>query len=96
MYWIEYYPQLIVFPFPTADIEAIQLALRRGTERSGSTVAPILNQMQTKESPPTFFRYVFMFCSALKFKKVEFEEILLIFPKEKWQRCLNIISFGDF
>ena len=43
---------------PTADIEAIQLALRRGTERSGSTVAPILNQMQTKESPPTFFRYV--------------------------------------
>ena len=41
---------------PTADIEAIQLALRRGTERSGSTVAPILNQMQTKESPPTFFR----------------------------------------
>lgn len=41
---------------PTADIEAIQLALRRGTERSGSTVAPILNQMTTKESPPTFFR----------------------------------------
>ncbi len=41
---------------PTADIEAIQLALRRGTEKSGSTVAPILNQMQTKESPPTFFR----------------------------------------
>lgn len=41
---------------PTADIEAIQLALRRGTEKSGSTVAPILNQMATKESPPTFFR----------------------------------------
>ena len=41
---------------PTADIEAIQLALRRGTEKSGSTVAPILNQMNTKESPPTFFR----------------------------------------
>ena len=41
---------------PTADIEAIQLALRRGTEKSGSTVAPILNQMNTKEMPPTFFR----------------------------------------
>jgi V-type H+-transporting ATPase subunit a len=41
---------------PTADIEGIQLALRRGTEKSGSTVAPILNQMATKESPPTFFR----------------------------------------
>ena len=41
---------------PTADIESIQLALRRGTEKSGSTIAPILNQMVTKESPPTFFR----------------------------------------
>ncbi len=41
---------------PTADIESIQLALRRGTEKSGSSVAPILNQMATKEMPPTFFR----------------------------------------
>jgi len=41
---------------PIVDIESIQLALRRGTEKSGSTVAPILNQMATKESPPTFFR----------------------------------------
>merc|ERR1711936_34880 len=41
---------------PRLDMEAIQLALRRGTERSGSTVAPILNEMQTKEPPPTFFR----------------------------------------
>ena len=41
---------------PTADIESIQLSLRRGTEKSGSTVAPILNQMATKEAPPTFFR----------------------------------------
>merc|ERR1711971_992227 len=41
---------------PTNDIEAIQLALRRGTEKSGSTVAPILNQMTTREQPPTFFR----------------------------------------
>merc|ERR1719237_1226173 len=41
---------------PRLDMEAIQLALRRGTERSGSTVAPILNEMQTTEAPPTFFR----------------------------------------
>ena len=30
---------------PTPDVESIQLALRRGTEKSGSSVAPILNQM---------------------------------------------------
>ena len=30
---------------PTLDVESIQLALRRGTEKSGSLVAPILNQM---------------------------------------------------
>ena len=41
---------------PRLDLETIQLALRRGTESSGSTIAPILNEMQTTESPPTFFR----------------------------------------
>merc|ERR1719228_633770 len=41
---------------PRLDMEAIQLALRRGTEKSGSTVAPILNEMATVEQPPTFFR----------------------------------------
>jgi len=41
---------------PRLDMETIQLALRRGTESSGSTIAPILNEMQTTESPPTFFR----------------------------------------
>jgi len=41
---------------PRLDMEAIQLALRRGTEKSGSTVAPILNEMATTEAPPTFFR----------------------------------------
>ena len=34
---------------PRLDMEAIQLALRRGTEKSGSTVAPILNEMATIE-----------------------------------------------
>jgi len=41
---------------PRLDMEAIQLALRRGTEKSGSTIAPILNEMATTEAPPTFFR----------------------------------------
>jgi hypothetical protein len=40
-----------------SDYYLIELFLiYRGTEKSGSTVAPILNQMTTKEMPPTFFR----------------------------------------
>ncbi|EEC18461.1 vacuolar proton ATPase, putative [Ixodes scapularis] len=39
-----------------SDLEKIQLALRRGTERSGSTVPSILNRMETKETPPTYNR----------------------------------------
>merc|ERR1719394_322128 len=42
--------------YHTLNVEDIQLALRRGTEKSGSTVAPILNQMATQEMSPTFFR----------------------------------------
>ncbi|XP_025422507.1 V-type proton ATPase 116 kDa subunit a isoform X3 [Sipha flava] len=41
---------------PLLDIETIQLALRRGTERSGSSVPPILNRMDTFEDPPTYNR----------------------------------------
>ncbi|KAK7583962.1 hypothetical protein V9T40_004925 [Parthenolecanium corni] len=41
---------------PSLDMESIQLALRRGTERSGSSVPPILNRMDTVESPPTYNR----------------------------------------
>ncbi|XP_055321955.1 V-type proton ATPase 116 kDa subunit a 1 isoform X2 [Sitodiplosis mosellana] len=41
---------------PLLDTETIQLALRRGTERSGSSVPPILNRMQTFENPPTYNR----------------------------------------
>ncbi|KAM8706695.1 hypothetical protein ACLKA7_010890 [Drosophila subpalustris] len=41
---------------PLLDFETIQLALRRGTERSGSSVPPILNRMQTFENPPTYNR----------------------------------------
>ncbi|CAG5052623.1 unnamed protein product [Parnassius apollo] len=41
---------------PALDMETIQLALRRGTERSGSSVPPILNRMETAEDPPTYNR----------------------------------------
>ncbi|XP_013187386.2 V-type proton ATPase 116 kDa subunit a 1 isoform X1 [Amyelois transitella] len=41
---------------PALDLETIQLALRRGTERSGSSVPPILNRMETMEDPPTYNR----------------------------------------
>ncbi|KAI5728621.1 hypothetical protein M8J77_018698 [Diaphorina citri] len=41
---------------PVLDIDAIQLALRRGTDRSGSSVPPILNRMDTFEDPPTYNR----------------------------------------
>ncbi|XP_053370338.1 V-type proton ATPase 116 kDa subunit a isoform X2 [Clarias gariepinus] len=39
---------------PLSDLDSIQLALRRGTEKSGSTVPSILNRMQTKQTPPTY------------------------------------------
>ncbi|XP_041970463.1 V-type proton ATPase 116 kDa subunit a1 isoform X2 [Aricia agestis] len=41
---------------PALDMETIQLALRKGTERSGSSVPPILNRMETLEDPPTYNR----------------------------------------
>lgn len=41
---------------PILDMETIQIALRRGTERSGSSVPPILNRMETYEDPPTYNR----------------------------------------
>uniref|UniRef100_A0A7N6C3E9 V-type proton ATPase subunit a n=1 Tax=Anabas testudineus TaxID=64144 RepID=A0A7N6C3E9_ANATE len=39
---------------PVSELDSIQFALRRGTEKSGSTVPSILNRMQTKQTPPTF------------------------------------------
>ncbi|CAD5123273.1 DgyrCDS11632 [Dimorphilus gyrociliatus] len=41
---------------PVADLDRIQLGLRRGTEASGSSVPSILNRMATRESPPTYNR----------------------------------------
>ncbi|XP_056262455.1 V-type proton ATPase 116 kDa subunit a isoform X2 [Pseudoliparis swirei] len=39
---------------PVSDMDSIQFALRRGTEKSGSTVPSILNRMQCKQTPPTY------------------------------------------
>lgn len=39
-----------------SDLEKIQMALHRGTDRGGNTVPSILNRMETKETPPTYTR----------------------------------------
>lgn len=39
-----------------SDMDKIHMALKRGTERSGSSVPSILNRMDTKEVPPTYNR----------------------------------------
>ncbi|KAM4677963.1 V-type proton ATPase 116 kDa subunit a 4-like [Discoglossus pictus] len=41
---------------PKADRDLIKLALHRGTERSGSTIDPILDNISTSLEPPTFNR----------------------------------------
>ncbi|XP_021350637.1 V-type proton ATPase 116 kDa subunit a-like isoform X5 [Mizuhopecten yessoensis] len=41
---------------PVMALEDVQMALRHGTELSGSTVPSILHRMNTKETPPTYFR----------------------------------------
>nr|XP_026689897.1 V-type proton ATPase 116 kDa subunit a-like isoform X1 [Ciona intestinalis] len=41
---------------PVVEIDRIQLALRKGTELSGSSVPSIMQRMNTKEAPPTYNR----------------------------------------
>ena len=41
---------------PVKDLDRIKASLKRGTERSGSTMPAILNRMATKQNPPTFNR----------------------------------------
>ena len=41
---------------PVSDLNKIQQALRRGTERSGAAVPSILNRLATHQEPPTFNR----------------------------------------
>ncbi|KAF9036853.1 V-type ATPase, V0 complex, 116kDa subunit family [Panaeolus papilionaceus] len=41
---------------PTRDITRIQLALRNATEGAGTNVPPILHELNTRKTPPTFHR----------------------------------------
>ncbi|KAI9094946.1 V-type ATPase, V0 complex, 116kDa subunit family [Phlyctochytrium arcticum] len=41
---------------PTLSMNTVQYALRSVTERTGSTIPPILNEMKTRLEPPTFHR----------------------------------------
>lgn len=41
---------------PTRDLVVIQAALRRATEESGTNVVPILHELPTNKTPPTFVR----------------------------------------
>ncbi|TCD63275.1 H(+)-transporting V0 sector ATPase subunit a [Steccherinum ochraceum] len=41
---------------PTRDIPMIQVALRHATEESGTNVPPILHELRTNKTPPTFNR----------------------------------------
>ncbi|KAI6038419.1 V-type ATPase, V0 complex, 116kDa subunit family [Pisolithus marmoratus] len=41
---------------PTRDLIIIQTALRRATEESGTNVVPILHELPTNKTPPTFVR----------------------------------------
>lgn len=38
------------------DVQRIQIALQSAAHRSGSNVPAIMNRMETKETPPTYFR----------------------------------------
>jgi V-type H+-transporting ATPase subunit a len=41
---------------PNSDLDIVRTALRRATQRSGSSVPSILNRMDTSENPTTFNR----------------------------------------
>ena len=41
---------------PTADLDLIRSVLSRASVKSGSSVPPVLNEVDTKEVRPTFFR----------------------------------------
>ncbi|KAF7327041.1 V-type proton ATPase subunit a [Mycena kentingensis (nom. inval.)] len=41
---------------PTRDIPEFQLTLRRATEHSGTSMAPILHELKTTKTPPTYNR----------------------------------------
>ncbi len=41
---------------PNSNLDLVKTALRRATQRSGSSVPSILNRMDKSETPPTFNR----------------------------------------
>jgi V-type H+-transporting ATPase subunit a len=41
---------------PTTDIHSIQLALHRAAEAAGTSVPPVLHELKTTQTPPTFQR----------------------------------------
>ena len=41
---------------PERDIPVIQECLRRGADASGASLPPILNKVDTPQSPPTYNR----------------------------------------
>jgi V-type H+-transporting ATPase subunit a len=41
---------------PTNALGTVQYALRSVTERTGSTIAPILSELRTNKTPPTYHR----------------------------------------
>ncbi|WKY01208.1 hypothetical protein Q1695_015316 [Nippostrongylus brasiliensis] len=41
---------------PVSELDRIKMALKRGTEESGSQVPSILNRMETTEAPPTYHK----------------------------------------
>ncbi|KAJ3299275.1 H(+)-transporting V0 sector ATPase subunit a [Borealophlyctis nickersoniae] len=85
---------------PTDSINAIQYALRGVTERTGSTIPPILNELHTTKEPPTYLR-------TNKFT-VGFQEIIDAYGVAKYHEVnpglftvitfpfLFAVMFGDF
>ncbi|ETN71388.1 hypothetical protein NECAME_19370, partial [Necator americanus] len=41
---------------PTVDLPLVKMALRKGTDQSGSTIHAVLNEMETHHTPPTHFK----------------------------------------
>ncbi|KAK3090968.1 hypothetical protein FSP39_016106 [Pinctada imbricata] len=85
---------------PVSALENVQMALRHGTDMSGSTVPSILHRMQTKEVPPTFFqtnKFTNVFQTIIDaYGVATYEEVnpapytIITFP------FLFAVMFGDF
>ena len=85
---------------PVIELDSIQKALQRGTEQSGASVPSIINQMVTKQTPPTYNR-TNKFTSGFQtiidaYGVADYQEVnpalytLITFP------FLFSVMFGDF